>query len=384
MRRRIRRLRRVQPDHQLRIPEELGGQSRGRVGGYHRRPAGIGRRGRPSRAGRRTSGRRRPTTSGPASANTSSSARPRRGPLVRPARAAASSTWSPAPTASSVPKSSPASGSTRPALFAEDMERVYRGPGPGPGHARACGVRCTAGGEGPAMSTVDRPGRKVLPPLVEGQELDRETVPRTLRGHAAATRGPNLSGGSSPWPRRCFTTMGARTMTVGELARSTIGWQRLEWRALRMLRRRMGEYGRGPARSPAPHPADELGGRSRVVGGFVVGPPELVVEVADSSRLIDLDAKKAAIRAAWRFGIPVLRRRSGGDPLVHASATGDSRRSSPGLTGSCDRESSPGLWLDPTALIARDLRAFDRRAGSGPGHARARRVRGPLAGFASR
>src|SRR5439155_24522592 len=40
---------------------------------------------------------------------------------------------------------------------------------------------------------------------------------------------------------------------------------------------------------------EELGGRSRIVGGYVSGPPELIVEVSVSSRPYDLGPKNTRL-----------------------------------------------------------------------------------------
>src|SRR5206468_852661 len=37
---------------------------------------------------------------------------------------------------------------------------------------------------------------------------------------------------------------------------------------------------------------EELGGQTRMVGGYITGAPELVVEIARSSRAVDLGPKK--------------------------------------------------------------------------------------------
>src|SRR5262249_14218549 len=99
------------------------------------------------------------------------------------------------------------------------------------------------------------------------------------------------------------------------------------------------------------------GGQARVDSdGYVTGAPELVGEVAVSGASIDLNAKFEAYRrngvreyVAWRvldreIDWFVLR---GGDfaPLAVNAA------------GRYESEAFPGLWLDPAALVRRDMPA---------------------------
>jgi Uma2 family endonuclease len=86
----------------------------------------------------------------------------------------------------------------------------------------------------------------------------------------------------------------------------------------------------------------------------VAGAPELVVEVAQSSRPIDLGAKRADYeRAGVREYLVVTR-----DPdEVHwrVRRGGKLVRVRPGRDGLYRSKAFPGLWLDPAALLRRDL-----------------------------
>jgi Uma2 family endonuclease len=108
---------------------------------------------------------------------------------------------------------------------------------------------------------------------------------------------------------------------------------------------------------------EELGGQSRIVGGYVAGPPELVVEVSKTSRDHDLGAKKtdyerAGVRDYLFVGLDprevfwFVRR---GNRFEELAA---------GTDGVYRSEVFPGLWLDPEALFAEDLdgliQALDR------------------------
>jgi Uma2 family endonuclease len=98
----------------------------------------------------------------------------------------------------------------------------------------------------------------------------------------------------------------------------------------------------------------ELGGRTRIERGFIGGSPELVIEIARSSRHYDLNAKKADYeRTRVREYLVVeldpnrihwfIRRRGRFVDLP------------PGPDGIHRSLVFPGLWLDPEALYAHDL-----------------------------
>ncbi len=98
----------------------------------------------------------------------------------------------------------------------------------------------------------------------------------------------------------------------------------------------------------------EFGGQARIEDGYIVGAPELVIEIARSSRYFDLGEKKADYeRAGVREYLVVeldperihwfIRR---GDQFIDLPPGGDGIHRS---------EAFPGLWLDPEALFSEDL-----------------------------
>jgi Uma2 family endonuclease len=108
----------------------------------------------------------------------------------------------------------------------------------------------------------------------------------------------------------------------------------------------------------------ECGGRSRTVDGYVRGAPELVAEVAASSVSYDLHDK---LRAYRRHGVQeylVWRVEDGAiDWFVRRE-----RRFvplQPDAAGLLKSEAFPGLWLDPAALLRRDLARVFRVAQQG-------------------
>jgi Uma2 family endonuclease len=114
----------------------------------------------------------------------------------------------------------------------------------------------------------------------------------------------------------------------------------------------------------------ECGGLSRTtVEDYVQGPPELVVEVAHSSRSIDLHAKRLDYA---RTGVP--------EYIVHLVATGQLRwfdlangqERQPDPDGVIRVAQFPGLWIDTAALAARDfgrLAAVLQKGLAAPDHA---------------
>jgi Uma2 family endonuclease len=97
-----------------------------------------------------------------------------------------------------------------------------------------------------------------------------------------------------------------------------------------------------------------LGGQTRIVDGFINGPPELIVEVGRTSRKIDLGAKKDDYERAGVLEYVFV----GLDPdEIRWFVRRDGRfvEMRPGPDGIFRSEVYPGLWLDPGALFADDL-----------------------------
>jgi Uma2 family endonuclease len=101
----------------------------------------------------------------------------------------------------------------------------------------------------------------------------------------------------------------------------------------------------------------EYGGRTHADGRFVHGVPELVVEVAHTSRYTDLGPKFDDYE---RVGIQeyVVRALEPNDVLWFVLRKGRFVNLPPGADGIYRSEAFPGLWLDPQALIAGDTRTL--------------------------
>src|SRR5262249_4710205 len=113
----------------------------------------------------------------------------------------------------------------------------------------------------------------------------------------------------------------------------------------------------GPESEPQPDVclliAPEKGGQTREEDEYIVGPPELVIEVAASSASIDLHQKKEDYQSAGVCEYMVVNlgaqhvfwfvRRNG--LFVEQEPTSEGRLCS---------QVFPGLWLDPAALLRGD------------------------------
>jgi Uma2 family endonuclease len=97
----------------------------------------------------------------------------------------------------------------------------------------------------------------------------------------------------------------------------------------------------------------EKGGRTRDVGIYVGGCPELVVEVAASSRSTDLGTKLAEYESAGALEYVVFA--IDPDEVFWHVRQGDRLvRIDPDRDGIYRSTAFPGLWLDPLALFADD------------------------------
>jgi Uma2 family endonuclease len=97
----------------------------------------------------------------------------------------------------------------------------------------------------------------------------------------------------------------------------------------------------------------ELGGRTQLVEGYVTGAPELIIEIARSSRAYDLGAKKAEYERAGVLEYLVVELDP--DRIHWFVRRGDRFEDLHPDDGIFRSRVFPGLWLDPQALYADDL-----------------------------
>jgi len=98
----------------------------------------------------------------------------------------------------------------------------------------------------------------------------------------------------------------------------------------------------------------ECGGQTWDEGGIVHGAPELVVEIAKSSRYVDLGPKCDDYERAGVLEY-VVRAMDPDEVIWHARRDGKLVPIAPDADGLHRSATFPGLWLDPSALLAGDL-----------------------------
>ena len=202
------------------------------------------------------------------------------------------------------------------------------------------------------MSTVERPDPRVLPPLEPGQRLDQPTFHARYEAMPPSTRA-ELIGGVVYMPSPLSNDHGDTSFDV-------IGWLGHYKRLTRGIRGGdstttiLGNFGE-PQPDCILYIPEALGGLSRVnAAGYRTGPPELVVEVARSSRKTDLGSKKKDYR---RAGVPEYVVIEIDPDRVHWFLLRQGRyvANPPGPDGIFRSQVFPGLWLDAAAFFADDV-----------------------------
>jgi len=148
------------------------------------------------------------------------------------------------------------------------------------------------------MSTIDRQKPVTLPPLIAGQRLDRATFHERYEAMPPATRA-ELIEGIVHMPSPLSLDHGDENTPIvywlGHYQRATPG-VKTTINASTLL-----DDQAEPQPDVSLRILPECGGRTHVEGGFLAGGPELVVEIARSSRTIDLGPK---LRDYERAGVP--------------------------------------------------------------------------------
>jgi Uma2 family endonuclease len=202
------------------------------------------------------------------------------------------------------------------------------------------------------MSLIDHPTPSTAPPLVAGERLDRATFHNRYEQMPEGTRA-ELVGGVvyMPSPLRLDhgDTNHCVDMWLGYYEESTSG-VRTSLNASTFL-----------CDEGEPQPdllmriLPECGGQTRVIDGYLDGPPELVVEISRSSRTFDLGPKYLDYERAGVLEYIVV----GLEPdevFWHVRRDDRFARVAPDADGLFRSAVFPGLWLDPEALFASDRR----------------------------
>lgn len=219
------------------------------------------------------------------------------------------------------------------------------------------------------MSTANLPKpNAAAEPLVEGQRMDQPTFHDRYLAMPPGARAELIGG--------VVSTPSPVGFDHSDFVISIIVW--LEWYS---------------SRTPIVHPFEnatvildainehqpdaglrirpEAGGRTTNNGRYIAGAPELVIEVARTSRFIDLGPKLAEYeRAGVREYLVVSVQPA--EVLWHVFTENRLVVVAPDADGLYRSRVFPGLWLDPAALLARDtaaLRAAVDRGLQTPEHA---------------
>ena len=201
------------------------------------------------------------------------------------------------------------------------------------------------------MSTIEQHRPMMLPPLMAGQRLDQPTFHARYSAMPPETRA-ELVGGIVYIPSPMRDDHGETDHLIGgwlfHYQFMTPGVRGAAGATLKL--QQMGE----PQPDRQFFIAPEFGGQVAIdAEGYLIGAPDLVVEIARSSCAYDLGPKKADYeRAKVREYIVVEL-----DPdQVHWFVLRGGRydKLEPGDDGIYRSEVFPGLWLDPVALYTND------------------------------
>jgi Uma2 family endonuclease len=202
------------------------------------------------------------------------------------------------------------------------------------------------------LSTIERPDPRVLPPLEAGERLDQPTFHARYEAMTPSTRAELIDGVVyMPSPMRG---------DHGQIDDDLAGWF-FHYRRSTPGIRSGGNITVILGQKSEPQPdrvlylSEDAGGLSQFdAKGYVTGPPELIVEVARSSRAIDLGDKKKDYR---RAGVPEYVVVEIDPDRVHWFVLRKGRyvQHPPAPDGIFRSTVFPGLWLDARALYAEDL-----------------------------
>jgi Uma2 family endonuclease len=206
------------------------------------------------------------------------------------------------------------------------------------------------------MSTVERIKSKILPPLVAGQALDQPTFHERYAAMPPETRA-ELVGGVvyMPSPMRLDHGDTGRMISgwLDRYQRFTPGLKGADAATVKL------DSGGEPQPDDFLHIPAALGGQANVdADGYLTGAPELIAEIARSSRYYDLNAKKADYERAGVVEYVVITL----DPnSVHwfIRRGGHFEELFPGPDGVYRSQVFPGLWLDARAIFAEDRERRD-------------------------
>lgn len=202
------------------------------------------------------------------------------------------------------------------------------------------------------MSAADSATRTALPPLVEGQRLDQPTFHARYEAMPPGTRAELINGVvfmPSPVGRAHAKAQVPVLVWASYYEENTPGVEVLD-NASTVL---------DPRSEPQPdvqlRVLPECGGRTGTDRRYVLGAPELVVEVSHTTRSTDLGTKFDAYERAGVLEY-VVRALAPDEVIWHVLREGRLVAFPPDGDGLYRSRVFPGLWLDPQALLTDDTR----------------------------
>jgi Uma2 family endonuclease len=218
------------------------------------------------------------------------------------------------------------------------------------------------------MSAANPPKQPAIAPLVEGQRLDQPTFHARYEAMPPTTRA-ELIGGVVSMPSPASYDHGRPLIPLAawldRYAEFTPGVDPLDNTTVIL------NWRNEPQPDLMLRILPEHGGRTRNEGGYVVGVPELVIEVARASRYVDLGPKLDEYERAGVLEY-VVRSVDPEEILWHVLERERFVVVAPGADGLYCSRAFPGLWLDPSALLRGDraaVRAALDRGVQSPEHA---------------
>jgi Uma2 family endonuclease len=204
------------------------------------------------------------------------------------------------------------------------------------------------------MSTVERPTIETIPPLEPGQRLDRAEFRARYEAMPPETRA-ELIGGVVFMPPMLGSDHGDSHIPVAGIFfiyQSATPGVRANIESTTVLDHRNEVQPDCSLRI-----LEASGGQTRTIPEWIEGAPELVVEIARSSRSIDLGPKLEEYRRAGVIEYVVLAI----DPnevFWHERIGEAFSRVTPGEDGVYRSKMFPGLWFDPAAFFRGDAQAL--------------------------
>jgi Uma2 family endonuclease len=204
----------------------------------------------------------------------------------------------------------------------------------------------------PVQPSIERTTQQRLPPLESGDHLDQKTFHERYEAMPPGTRA-ELIGGivfmPSPLLRPHGRTHQLLNHWLGEYEMATPGTEAFDNTSTIL------DADAEPQPDLCLLIAAPTHGQTRDIGGYIVGAPEFVAEVASSSEAIDLhrkltDYERTGVR---EYLVVALRQQS-----VYWFVCRDDHfvELSPANDGILRSEVFPGLWLDPAAVLRVDRR----------------------------